>query len=442
MGMPVEVHRLIIEDQDRPITLDLHSRLTVAWHDDAALRQSLVNDLIGGLGPGRDGVHVELTLGSGQPLVLFRAGGGPHLAIDTEQGRDVTPAFRGANGTVDLLSRLGLPPPAGLRALRLSGPELAAAAGMGPGDEQPLVNHLAALDQRLLWETADQVATAEERLDAAVGRQPSGEPADRAAALHRARGRQRAAQARRRVEAAARSHGSVLRLGGIVAGACAVVALLLLAFDGLLDDDGWTSKVLIILAALALGIALWDRRALLAARRNERKVLDELARSGVPAGSPVAGDDPGAKELLAAAAAYEPEVERWRLVSGGAPLEAARAVRSDVEQAARRREGSTNNGAAGPAASGAVGLLRGRVAALARVGVVGERLPLVLDDPGAGLDPADAERLLDEVERLAAHHQVVLVSGDADVLSWATARSADDRLALALLDSATHPQPV
>ena len=60
-------------------------------------------------------------------------------------------------------------------------------------------------------------------------------------------------------------------------------------------------------------------------------------------------------------------------------------------------------------------LLVERVGALRHVGSTGERLPLVLDEPFIGLDAGDTVRLLETVRRLAAFHQVLLVTGNDEV---------------------------
>jgi hypothetical protein len=446
----VELQRLIIEDAGQPLALDVHPRLTVVFHDDPRVRARLVRELVDGLGPSRDGVHLELTLGSGQPLVLFRARGASHRAIDPVAGRDVTPAFYGTNGSVDLLGRLGLPPPAARRTLRLSADDFAATNGSPIGEPEPLVRHLAGLDQRVLWETAEQVTAAEDRLDEAVGRDAAGQPASRQAAVERADRLRLALEAHRRVGVAARAHRGVLLIGGIVGGACALVAILLLLFDNVLDDDGWTSKALFVLAVLALAVAGWDRRTLAAARREERELLASLGAPSLEALQVAAGPwaDPTTRRNLAdAAAGYEPLAERWKLISGGAPLEAALAQQAEVERVAgQHRSSPSEGGAAEPAGGaaeppGAVELLRRRVSSLAQVGVVRERLPLVLDDPFTNLDPADAVRLLDTLEQLSQHHQVVLVSGDAEVLTWSLPRAASGALGLVRLESGSAPGP-
>jgi hypothetical protein len=81
---------------------------------------------------------------------------------------------------------------------------------------------------------------------------------------------------------------------------------------------------------------------------------------------------------------------------------------------------------AGPAAEGAdarpstsrMAAITCRAGALrARTG--GEALPLLLDEPLADLDGADKAPVLEFLGRLARHHQVVVVTADSDVLSWA-----------------------
>ena len=231
----------------------------------------------------------------------------------------------------------------------------------------------------------------------------------------------------------------MLIFGAVVAGACTAASAALVAFDQFLDDNRWTAKVLLVLAGLALLLALWDRRGVRAVRRHERRLLASLgassyeamlrqrrpaSRRGAPA--PAAGVGCRAHDTMAA---------QWRLITGGAPLHWALDHRPAIVALAERRQQAapflaTDLAHEESSLADAARLLVERVVALRHVGATGERLPLVLDEPFIGLDQGDTVRLLETIRRLAAFHQILLVTGDHEVEAWATHLASTGQLAV------------
>ena len=73
----------------------------------------------------------------------------------------------------------------------------------------------------------------------------------------------------------------------------------------------------------------------------------------------------------------------------------------------------------GPRSQEAIAALAGRVAGIASTTQGKERLPLFLDDPLHGLEWADKAPVLEFLGRMATTQQVILVTGDDEVLGWA-----------------------
>jgi hypothetical protein len=251
---------------------------------------------------------------------------------------------------------------------------------------------------------------------------------------------------------AAGAHRSVLRLGGIVATACAAVGVALVAFNSLLDDNYWTARALFILAAVALVVALADRRHLWSAQRQERRVREALPAPSLQAVQAHTGplaDDSARNAVLLAAADYDLLTTHWRLISGGAPLRWAVSNRHAIEWLARRRQVTssylppdvaTGQGALADAAR----LVVHRLVELRDVGARRERLPLVLDEPFAGLGPDDRIHLLEIVRRMASEQQVILTTGDPTIMLRAEQLAATGELHLfrsGRSAAVTEPQP-
>lgn len=486
----MDLQRLVIDDPDNPVTIDFHPGLTVAIEARSARRHRLVEELLHGLGPGRSGVHLELLDGRGHALVVFRPADARHRVIDTDAGVDLSPVYACPDphpdprpdptadprpgeppGTrVDLLRPLGIDASAAVALLRLGANQL---DGVGATDDDRRARHLAALDQGELWTMAEQLTAAEARRNAAVvaatgtpapappapGTDASGTGAPRTdapgtgepgagdgqgatsraeAAVDAARALQLAAEAHARSDSAAQAHRGVVIFGGVVAAACLVASAALVAFDQFLDDNRWTAKVLLVLGLLALGLALWDRRGVRAVRRHERRLLASLGAPSYEAMRARAGplaDDRRRNLLLDAAAAYDSTAAQWRLLTGGIPLQWALDHRPAVTALAERRARAapflaTDLAREESPLADAARLLVERVGTLRHVGLTRERLPLILDEPFIGLDAGDTVRLLETVRRLAAFHQVLLVTGNPEVEAWATRLASSGQLSM------------
>lgn len=415
----MELQRLVIEDADSTLAVDFHPGLTVASHENPAVRHRFMHGLVEALGPGRDGLHLELVDAGGRHLAVFRPYGADHQVIDIDSAEVVTAEFAAPGGRVDVLGKGGLDVATANRRLRVNANQLDRGSETGT-DNDRLARQLAAVDQAQLWTAAEQLAAAKARLDALTDGQAG-------LAVERARAYESAIEARLVTARAEAAHRRILRLGLGIAGGLAGVAVVLMLFEHLLDDDRWTARALLVLAVVALLLALWDRRKLARARQLERRALAGTGSTSFASLTRSVGplaDDATRAAVLAAAEQHEPLAARFRIVAGGAPLDWALAHRRVIQELALRRRQSTAYLAADLAGddgalADAARVLVDRVVELREVGIEHERFPLVLDEPFIGLDPGDTVRLLETVRRLAQSHQVVLVTGDPNIESWA-----------------------
>ena len=128
---PPRVHfeRLVIESGADTFSLDLHRQMTVIAGVGRPERDGLITELIGGLGRGRSGVHLEIASDAGTRYAIFRPGRGPppggrHRRRRRRHRASSPPATR-----LDVLERAGLGQDAG-PAPAVHGPER-------PGDPVP-----------------------------------------------------------------------------------------------------------------------------------------------------------------------------------------------------------------------------------------------------------------------------------------------------------------
>jgi hypothetical protein len=218
-----------------------------------------------------------------------------------------------------------------------------------------------------------------------------------------------------------------------VGGGCAALGIALLLLDGILEDRAFTGRALLALAVIALGLSLADRRHLTRARQAEAAALAELSTTPAYAGATTfaeaaertGGDGAIREDLLAAAAEIASLGADWRALAGEATVSWALANRAAIERLALQREQMASIGAVhlacdeGTVADSAR-VLVDKVIELREVGFARERLPLVLDEPFVGFTSPDVEVLLETVMRLTTQHQILLVTGDPFIQSWAT----------------------
>jgi hypothetical protein len=378
---------------------DFHRRVTVI-DVHPAHRRALAEHLLSSLWTTSPGVHVEFTTVSGASLVAFRPYGSPHRVIDIDRGADVTDSFRRGGG-VDVLAHLETTPDRIADVLLADRADLAL---IDPTEEW--MARLARHDPARVLAAAEAVVAAERTLAEATSllRGDAPDPGQISAAY---RQRDRTDRIEKRHEG--------LRLATLASG----VAGPIVAVAGL-GRIGTTASFGIILASLAVAlVCLWRERMLAGLVDTEYSLLhaagaDSYDRLG--AGDDRIPDDPAhRRRLLDAAERLRVASAAWQGLGGHVPPTWV------LAHPDRLHETTALVPPDRPTADEAEALQAGlmsRVRAVRELGG-GERLPLVLDDPLAGLGRTDRDAVLGFVERLAGEQQLVICTDDLDVVGWA-----------------------
>src|SRR5690349_15248306 len=107
----------------------------------------MINELVAALGAGRPGVHLELASDAGTRYTIYRPVGGPHQVIDVDREHDVTEAFVGPSGHVNLLERVGLDERTARHQMRITDTDLATRS-----TQEEYILTLAHVEQGRLWD--------------------------------------------------------------------------------------------------------------------------------------------------------------------------------------------------------------------------------------------------------------------------------------------------
>ena len=414
--------RLVIEAGESTLTLELHPRLTVVAGMGRMERESLVGELIGALGGNRSGLHVELEERGGRHLAVFRPTVGLHRIVDVDRAHDVSTEFSDADGNFTLLGRLGLDSRSARPTMRFGAADLATSSNRGKA-----VEVLAGLDQRRVWGSAEALRRADGELTTeaeAIGSVPEdADVIDEVEARHLAMER-----------AADRFESSRKRTFWIGGGAA------LATIPGVLAAGS--------MGFLFAAIALASVGASLLARVNVgRKAAAEdeaLADAGAHSYlgfqlqrvNGLLANDSNRKTLMDVAGARRAALAEWQQVAGDIPVDWALDNQEEIQAASRLRREVDALGALSTTAPEMSDDLTGDLAhaivtrlAEAR-SVAGEGVPLLLDDPFQQLDPSVKLLLLELLGRSAGEPQIIFLTDDEDVASWARLEALTGEVAL------------
>lgn len=416
----MRVERLVIEAGDNTFTLDLHPRLTVVAGMGTVERESLVGEVIGALGGSRPGVHVELEERSGRHLAVFRPPTGRHRVIDVDRALDVT-AELGDEGC-DLLAHLGLDTLAARKAMRFGAADLATSSRRAEA-----VEVLASLDQRRVWAAATALARAQGDLTSeaeAIGSSP-----EDAALIEEVEARHFAVEQAAEAFEATRKRTFVI---GGVAGAAVLPGTLLAGSLGLLFG---------VVAVAAVAASLLARARLARAGQAEERALAEAGANSylgfqLQRVNGLLANDASRKTLMDVADARRLALAEWQQLAADIPVDWALEHREEIQEASRLRREVDALGAISLTApdvtevetNDLAHVLVGRLAEVRAVG--GEGLPLILDDPFRDLDPSMKPLLLELLGRSAGDPQVIFLTDDEDVASWARLEALTGDVAL------------
>ncbi len=424
----MRLERLIIEAGDNSFTLDLHPRLTVVAGMGAVERTSLIGEIVGALGGSRSGVHIELEERSGRHLAVFRPENGRHRVIDVDQARDVTAELSDGTGVCDLLKHLNLDTTSGNRAMAFSPGDLTTNS-----DRAKAVEALAVLNQERVWAAAEALRAAEGDL-ASEARSVGSVPAD-VALIDVVEARHQAA------ERATRRFDGTRKRTFVFSGASTIGTLPAIYFAGV------AGLGLLAIGALSVIASLAARRTMLKAAAAEEQALADVGAQTylgfqLQRVNNLLGDDTSRRTLMDVAGQRRTALADWQRLAHDIPVEWALDNRAEIEAAAQLRKGvDAFDALSSPGGTDETdGLGHALAARLAEArSVAGEGLPLLIDDAFHQLDPGVKMRLLEQLGRSSGDPQIVFLTEDQDVTSWARLEAlAGD---VALIEPVPEPAP-
>jgi hypothetical protein len=420
----VHFERLVIEAGKRTYALDLHRRLTVIAGVGHLEREGLITELIGGLGAGRSGVHLEIASDAGQRYAIFRPAGGRHRVVDIDRSADVTESFTTDQG-LDVLRRAGIDPRSARRQLCLTPDDLATRSQL-----EHYVASLARLDQSRLWDVAEKVKDRERRL--AETAQETGSDTEDAVAY---------AEIERRhqdFERAQAENERVRYLSFITGAGSALVGVAAAALYGFF----WALPFLMLaVGATIASVLYWQRLEM--ARKAEEQALRAVGVASyltfqIHRVNGLIGNDHARRVMMQAAEEHRAAMAEWRVLVGDVPIEWAVEHRREIrDQAARLRDAvGTDRTPMSPLprsednrAELAHALLE-RLQRLKTIGAGGESFPLLLDDALVDVEPSAKATLLELLMKASANQQVIYLTEDPDVASWARVETLTGQLAI------------
>lgn len=407
--------RLVLEADGTTFTLELHPRLTVLAGVGPQERHALAAELLGALRSDRAGVHLEIVDDAGRHLAVFRPTEGRARVIDVDQVAEVTSEFLDQGGRLDLLRPTGLDLTTTRRKLVL-----------GPADlriEQQgseVIRRLAALDQGELWIAAERLLAAERALDTVS--QSMGASAEDAELIERVEERHR------RMEAAVGQYDRIRKLNLAI---CA--AGLVGASAAIWRSQNPLAVCFVVAALLSIAAAFVTRRMAGAATRAEQDALADAGASSylgfhLQRVEGMLSGEQTRKRLAETSSAHRAAAATWGALAGDVPAPWALEHADEITKAAAARRAidlrakatlsvdlaGLEAGAGDPAR-----VLVDRIAEASHLGAGKESYPLILDDPFATLDAASRPAVLELLSHAADSVQLIYLTDDPDVVSWA-----------------------
>jgi hypothetical protein len=420
----VHFERLVIEAGKRTYSLDLHRRMTVIAGVGPLERDGLITELIGGLGAGRSGVHLEIASDAGARYAIFRPEGGRHRVVDIDRSADVTESFTTPDG-LDVLRRAGIDPSQARQQLCLGPNDLAT--------RSQLDRHLATLariDQSRLWDVADKVLDRERHL--AETAEAAGSDAEDARVYA-------GIEQRHQEFERAQADNERVRYLSFIGGAGG--AILGIAMAAIYGPILLIPFLMVSIAATVVSITFWQR--LEQARRREEAALASVGVTSyltfqIHRVNGLLGNDQARRLMMRAAEEHRASLAEWRVLVGDIPVSWALEHRRQIRRLAKERQSGTTDPAA--AGGGSVAAednrtelahtLLQRLAELKSLGAGGESFPLLVDDALTDVDPSIKPELLELLTKASTNQQVVYLTEDPDVAAWARVEALTGQLSI------------
>lgn len=405
------------------LSLVLHPRLTVVSGVDEGARAGLVGELIGGLGPDRNGVHLEVTDDAGRDLAIFRPAGGAHRVIDVGSRRNLTGEFRDDQGRVDLLAPYGLSVAAATTAMYVDRERIDSET-----HRDEVVNRLAELDQSELWSAASRYRLTAEELrtlgDDSSFSERDAEVVARIEARHQ------------ELEATVEHQTRLRRLTGMVAALALASAVPILLVRPIMAVPVLAVGLLTILFALTF------RGRIERARREEDEALSDAGAESYlgymvqRVDGLLSGTDTR-KRMVALAEDHRNAAVHWTRIAGDTNVDWALDQHDRIEAASslrRQLKSLTQVSSTAPEldelSADLAQAVHTHLRTLRHLGATGESFPLILDDPFTAVPSSTRLALLEVLARAAGTPQVILLTEIEDVASWARLESLTGEVAL------------
>lgn len=423
---------MVIEEGSTTFSLNFHPRLTVVAGVDGAARKGLVAELIGGLGSTRGGVNLELADDRGRRLAVLRPVTGGHRIVDLASGTDVSEEFRGRDGRLDVLGRYGLDTEGATAVLHVDRSSLERDA-----KTDGVIRRLSQIDQTELWSTAARVRITQDEMRA-IGEETR-------ANEHDAELIARIERHHHSLEAALEQHRLLRRDASMV---CATALLAALPVSTV--RPGMAVPILAIGLVTVL-LAFVFRARVEAAQRMEQSALADAGVEsylGYVVGrvNDMMDDTEARRRRLAVAEDHRAAAMRWTRVAGDVSVEWALAHHEEIETAARLRKDlaslSQLSATAPELDDETTTLAHSLISHLGRLrtlGTGGESMPLVLDDPFTECAPSTKLTLMELLARTAGAPQVILLTDQDEVATWARLESLTGDVALVEPSISTAP---
>lgn len=423
--------RLVIEGGRSTIALDLHPRLTIVTGVGEVERQSLTTELLGSLGTSRPGVHLEVVADNGRHLAVFRPRHGRHRIVDVGAETDVTELL-GTGDEADLLAAHHLTLADARRELRIGREDLTTSA-----QSDAVVSRLADADQIGLWSAAARVRVTDEALQEAAT--ATGTAPEDAGIIDQIE------QRHQRLKAAVEGQVKLGLAARILTGVSLLAAGLLV----LVSPAGAVGALGV--GTVTLVLAFFFRARVARAYKSEQSALGAAGAESylgfhLRRVEDLVNSDQNRRRLLAAAKDHRLAAADWFEIAGDVSVEWALEHHDAIGVAARLRTDMRNLAAVsdtGPDDDDAGELAHELLTRLTRARALGTpsaSFPVILDEPFAGLGSTVKAPLLEVLAQRAGNPQVILLTDDEEVASWARLEAlAGD---LAVLEPTAEPEPI
>lgn len=420
----MHLERLVIDSGGHTFTADFHPRFTVIGGLDHAARAALAGEVIDSLGGAKPGVHLELETGD-RSLTVFRPATGRHRVIDTGSVDDVTADFLGNDGAIDLFASLGVDRMLAQRTIRLSSEDLVL---RGATDEY--VSRLATVDQEDLWETATRLKSANELLEHVSA--SSGASATDVELLDAVE------QKHSELVKATENYDKIRLVSLTIADIGAIVGLALT-----FGDDTASGAPFLLMAIVGVVLALYFRRSVTRAEKAERAALSfagaaDYTAFHVERVSVLLDSDAERRRFMEVVSAHRRANEEWKAIAGDISLAFALdhvdqiRLSADVQSGVRSLQhlSETAPVLAPDTTAELAQALVNRIEAVRALTPGSEVLPIVVDDAFVDLEPTVKPMLLDMLAASAGAPQVILLTADEDVISWARTETMTGHVAV------------